>query len=147
MEYMIENAKDAFNYICGGKGKFTVASKKTGKRFTYKARQYNDKNLFNEKTPVFISVLNGPDNTSDYRYIGCILKNKIGLHAGKKGLPTADSYRALDWIIKSLHAIGEGNVPSNLEFYHKGNCGRCGRELTVPESILSGMGPVCAGKN
>ena len=137
----MEDAKSAFDYVCGGRGKFTMVSTKTGKRFTYRAKQYTD----NEKkrTPVFISVLNGSDNTSDYRYIGFIVKSNVGLNAGKKGLPMADSYRALDWALKHM---ANGNMPEGLEFYHSGSCGKCGRELTVPESIVRGMGPVCAGK-
>jgi hypothetical protein len=27
--------------------------------------------------------------------------------------------------------------------HHEGRCGRCGRTLTVPESIESGFGPEC----
>jgi hypothetical protein len=27
-----------------------------------------------------------------------------------------------------------------------GHCGKCGRELTNPESILAGLGPICAGR-
>jgi hypothetical protein len=30
--------------------------------------------------------------------------------------------------------------------HHEGRCGRCGRTLTVPESIESGIGPECAKK-
>jgi hypothetical protein len=33
-----------------------------------------------------------------------------------------------------------------LEVWHEGRCGRCGRRLTVPESIESGLGPECATK-
>lgn len=30
-----------------------------------------------------------------------------------------------------------------VEIWHEGKCGRCGRQLTVPESIESGFGPEC----
>lgn len=30
------------------------------------------------------------------------------------------------------------------EVWHEGRCGRCGRKLTVPESIETGIGPDCA---
>jgi hypothetical protein len=33
-----------------------------------------------------------------------------------------------------------------LAVYHEGRCGACGRRLTTPESISSGLGPVCAGR-
>lgn len=37
------------------------------------------------------------------------------------------------------------NLPSQIEVWHEGRCGACGRRLTVPESIANGLGPVCAG--
>ena len=39
----------------------------------------------------------------------------------------------------TCNEIGPG-----LEFFHAGRCGRCGRALTVPESVASGYGPECA---
>jgi hypothetical protein len=37
----------------------------------------------------------------------------------------------------------EGILGATLEFWHEGRCGRCGRRLTVPDSIASGYGPEC----
>jgi hypothetical protein len=34
-------------------------------------------------------------------------------------------------------------LPNICEVYHSGRCGRCGRELTDPESIKCGLGPHC----
>jgi hypothetical protein len=42
-----------------------------------------------------------------------------------------------------LESIAKGALPSGWEFRHEGRCGRCGRTLTVPESIDSGFGPEC----
>jgi hypothetical protein len=33
-----------------------------------------------------------------------------------------------------------------MELWHEGRCGKCGRALTVPESIESGLGPVCESR-
>ena len=140
MDAIIQNPKDALTYVNGGKGKFTVVSKKTGTRFTFKASQRKTDGV---KSPVFIKVLSGSDNQTDYRYIGFISTKKVGLIAGKKGLPTAVSFRALNWAVQQFAA---GNMPEDLEFWHSGKCGCCGRELTVPDSIASGIGPVCAGR-
>ena len=30
--------------------------------------------------------------------------------------------------------------------YHVGKCGKCGKKLTTPESILTGLGPTCSNK-
>jgi len=35
-------------------------------------------------------------------------------------------------------------VLNQLLYYHEGRCGRCARRLTVPESIINGIGPECA---
>jgi hypothetical protein len=35
------------------------------------------------------------------------------------------------------------DLPESLEIWHEGSCLRCGRKLTVPESIESGYGPEC----
>ena len=37
-------------------------------------------------------------------------------------------------------------LPEGYEARHEGRCARCGRALTVPESIDSGFGPECARK-
>ena len=36
-------------------------------------------------------------------------------------------------------------LPKTVEVWHEGICGRCGRKLTVPESVERGLGPECAG--
>jgi hypothetical protein len=41
---------------------------------------------------------------------------------------------------------GEEIAKAGFDVHHEGKCGRCGRKLTVPESVKSGFGPECAGK-
>lgn len=45
------------------------------------------------------------------------------------------------WIYKNL--IHKDLLESRIRVYHQGTCVRCGRELTNPESIASGVGPEC----
>lgn len=138
----IVNPADAARFVYGGNALFTIVSKKTGRRFTFKVmRAHNDR----ESTLRFVKVLSGPDNTTSYMYIGYLnTKNPGAMLPGKKGSPNADSYRALAWAVGNMSA---GRMPEELEFYHSGRCGCCGRTLTVPESIETGFGPVCAGKH
>lgn len=35
--------------------------------------------------------------------------------------------------------------PTGLEVWHAGRCAKCRRELTHPDSIARGLGPICAG--
>lgn len=41
------------------------------------------------------------------------------------------------------HMAQDKELPEQIEVWHEGRCGRCGRRLTVPESIANGLGPEC----
>ena len=135
------NNEQRARFVFAGNATFTLTSSRTGTSFTYRVRE--GKPMGSRAPKLFASVLTGPDNTSDYTYMGIVER------AGERAqlVPTrasavaqdAPSFRALDWFLK--------NVDSPLvEFRHEGRCGRCGRALTVPSSIDSGLGPECAGR-
>ena len=137
---MIEAAEDAMAFAFGGNARFTLKSEATGKRYTYRVSKAKDRDDM-----YFASLLTGPDNTSDYEYLG-FLKTGGGISmliAGKKGNPAHPAYKALDW---ALGHLSRGNMPDKLEFWHEGRCARCARVLTDPVSIERGLGPECAGK-
>ena len=48
------------------------------------------------------------------------------------------------WLWTRLNA--RAVLPANVTVWHEGKCGACGRKLTVPDSIKSGIGPVCAAR-
>lgn len=140
---LIASAEDALSFLLAGNATFTLASKRTGVRFTYRARwpePGSDRR--------FVSLLSGPDNTSDYLYMGMLtltldgrVKDFVQTRASRI-TPKSVSWFALTW---ALHHLKRGDMPEELEFWHEGRCGRCGRKLTVPESIARGLGPTCAG--
>lgn len=124
-------------FALAGNATFTVTSKRTGTRFTFKVRQPSP------TSPHFVSLLSGADNESDYQFLGTIFNGADYRH-GKKSRITADapSAVAFAWVWSHLD-----NLPADkVEVHHEGKCCRCGRKLTVPESIESGIGPECAGK-
>ena len=134
----LESANDALRFMFGGNAVFTLRSEKTGTRFTYKIRQKD------ETSPFFVSVLSGRNNERDYYYLGFIPRADRGtLIAGSKGLPGAKSFKALSWTLSQLSGA---RIPEKLSIFHEGRCCACGRKLTTPESILSGIGPECAKK-
>lgn len=52
-------------------------------------------------------------------------------------------------VLQSIKDDIDGGVyPSTVSCFAgtEGACGRCGRKLTVPGSIASGIGPTCAEK-
>lgn len=123
-------------FVMAGKARFTLVSRKTGTRFTYRARTIEGK-------PTFISVLTGADNENAYEFLGTIFADGSYRHGGKSHIGyTAPSAVAFRWFFESIAA---GRLSEHLEVWHEGRCGRCGRVLTVPESIATGFGPECAG--
>lgn len=127
----------ARQYIRAGKATVTMKSSKTGQRFTFRVRAARDGAVH------FVDVLNGSDNESSYAYLG-ILRRDMYQHGRKSRVgDTAASVVAFKWAWAQL---AKGRLPTALEIWHAGVCGRCGRKLTVPESVAAGLGPECAGK-
>lgn len=148
--HMFATAAAAKKFMLGGKAFVTIRSKATGTRFTYKMTVAEDKDGRGPGPrgyPTFVSVLNGPDNWSNYQYIGHIFADQGLFWPAKPGkskvAPDAPSCKAFAWTWR--HLIRDV-LPEQLEVWHEAKCGRCGRKLTVPESIESGFGPECAGK-
>lgn len=135
----------AKQFALAGCAILTVINNATSNRYTYKISKCKDENttgLF------FVGVLAGPDNTSSYQYLGTIRVSADGAakfdHGRKSHIrDDAPSARAMRWLWPHIEAA---EIPSVVELWHAGRCGRCGRLLTVPESVASGYGPECIGK-
>lgn len=65
--------------------------------------------------------------------------------AGQQFRPAggADPERVAAAIELFRHVAGHGGIDGRLTV--AGECGHCGRELTRPESVQRGLGPVCSG--
>ena len=126
---------DPKRFILSGKALFTVSNTETGNRFTYKVRGCKD-----NPDLLFVSVLNGPDNWSNYMYLGIISNGSFRLTKKSKA-PNGQSTKAFAWLWNRL--TQSAPLPEQLDIHHEGRCGRCGRRLTVPQSIELGFGPEC----
>lgn len=132
---MFTTATDALKFAQAGNARLTLVSKKTGTRFTYRLRRPAD------DKPTFVQLLTGSDNESDYTFFGTIFSDGSFRHSRKSSIgETAPSAAGFAWFWAHL---AKGNLPETIEVHHEGRCGRCGRALTVPESIESGFGPEC----
>lgn len=140
--YKFENVEDIKNFIVGGNATLTLESEKTGRWFTYRIKKLkNDE----EKSTFFVSVLTASDNEASYTYMGVIFnkgKMTFKLTKNSKIGETALSYKAFEIFFNLLQA---NKVHADMNVYHQGICGRCGRKLTVPESLVNGLGPECSG--
>lgn len=130
---------DVLAFIQAGKAVFTLKSMKTSNRFTYRVKESNDGKVF------FVSLMTGTDNEAHYSYIGVIREDSEFRHTTKsKVSEDADSFRAFSWFWRQVSSGSGSPLNPAVEFWHEGKCGRCGRLLTVPESIDRGIGPECA---
>src|SRR4051812_6538212 len=131
----------SLEFMLAGNATFTVCSTKTGVRYTYKV--VNPKFDKDDDKPAslwLVKVLCGQDNTNDYRTLGKITKNQFSTteKSRESGIRmSTPSVIAFMWTLKNLVA-GETNF--GVEIFHEGRCGRCGRKLTVPESVQAEYG-------
>lgn len=134
----LQDGTIAKRFLLAGNAMVTLVSKRTGVRFTFRVRASDDGNCH------FVSVLTGPNNNTDFSFLGTIFGKKNYAHGRKSRiLPTAPSAKAFAWAWKFIE---RAEVPSECEVHHEGRCGRCGRALSVPSSISIGLGPECEGK-
>lgn len=120
---------------------FTMESQVTGKHFTYKVS--TPEQLPQGKTrPLFVKFL-APD---DFHFIGTIWEDKKEYRHSPKARAKEDSevVKGLKWLVSHIQA--KKNLPEKMAFWHEGVCAICGRELTNPESIEFGIGPVCRNR-
>ena len=140
----IEDVDAKGRFILAGNSRFTLVSTVTGRRFTYRCKRWEKGEGEARKVRYYLDVLTGPDNGGDYRKLAVLYPNgrlyRQDRHPGAFG-PSAQSWVALDFLFNA-----NGISDPRVEVWHEGTCGRCGRALTVPESIESGLGPVCAAK-
>jgi len=138
-EYVIPRAlknEAVEKFMFAGKARITIQNIETGNRFTYQIKKLKDKDIW------FISLLTGSNNDSDYSFFGTVFSDKMSCKHSKKSRIGIDAsgVQAFGWLIKHYK-----NLPDNVRVWHNGYCGRCGKTLTVPESIVSGFGPTCVG--
>lgn len=121
-----------------------VETYKTNPHYTYRIRTKEEKG----QTKWFVDLLSGPDNVNSYTYMGRMNPETGNVVLTKKSKITEDawSYRILR---RCLARIFEGKpnkiAKAGFDVKHEGMCGKCGRRLTVPQSIDTGLGPICAG--
>lgn len=140
------------DFVLAGRADFTVENSATGGRFTFrvcaprKETEAGGEVIDHEAKVRFVKVLTGADNSSDYEFLGTVFLDGNVYRPGKKSRISSDapSSRAWAWFWGRL-AQGR-DLPESLNVWHEGRCARCGRKLTVPESVASGYGPECRGK-
>lgn len=144
------------HFFCAGNCTFTVRVPEdfAGKNgcnlhYTFKVEKAEPTERF-PKPATFIKLLTGPDNTQDYSYLGMLNEE-----TGEVRLTQRSCVGETAWAVRIIRRVfgqmweGEGCAAierAGWHLHHEGRCGRCGRPLTVPESLEVGIGPDCAEK-
>jgi len=129
-------------------GFLTVTNQTTGEHRTFRVRTQKEDAKFAPGSRI-VSLLIGPDNTSDYQGFGFVQDNgwitlwKRNRTPQYEGLAKAIrlGYRALE--------RGEDTFTTPKAIYTvqlSKRCLRCNRVLTSPESLERGIGPECASR-
>lgn len=133
-----------YEFCLAGDAIFTV-QEPNGVHHTYRISKVEANDRWPES--YFVKFLSGPDNTSDYTYLGKLDKFLAQVNTTAKSTSLKDCWKLK--VLNRVLARLAGNDYQAIEkagwkVHHEGRCGRCGRTLTVPSSIESGVGPECA---
>ena len=152
-------------FVLAGDAIFTV-SNGSGEHATFKVSKAKPNTIWPEPA-WFIKVLAGPDNEDEnnYRYMGKLVvpggysplpddpgpdpKVKLTSKSFELGLREEDKLvRVARWMLRAIWQVarGEYRLPIGYSIKHAGKCGRCGRTLTAPASIDTGLGETCANE-
>lgn len=125
------------------KGFFTIINKETGDHRTFRIKKQAEGARFAPNAQI-VGLLTGTDNESSYENFGFINPNGVGIWQKKK----ADrAFKAMGDLLHSLITQGEESPYAHrYTVKHSEKCFICGRTLTTPDSIETGLGPVCAGR-
>lgn len=124
--------RDEFEtYAKGCHGSITARSLATGNHYTFRFRKAQGGDLL-------ALVLTDGDQWQNLGYVD-FASRTVRLGRYSRFSRFSHAYQALAWLVK----LAEFN-PAIVAVLHDGRCGVCGRVLTHPDSIQSGIGPICA---
>src|SRR5580658_5026755 len=137
------------DWILAGESIFTIeipASANVDKpHYTFKVQKVEASDRWPEA--FFTKLLTGCDNENSYTYVGKMNPATGQTKTTGKSTKFEGTYplRLLNRTLARVWANeNEAFENAGYHVHHEGKCGRCGRTLTVPESIETGYGPECS---
>lgn len=137
---MFHTPTETKTFCLAGHATVTLRSQKTEKRYTFRINLCKDRETGEPKGLWFVSLLDGPDNENDYQYVGVL--DVHGFRTTGKSRFAKDSQVVKGFEYFWRHICAD-HMPPHMDVFHSGNCGRCGRKLTTPDSVTRGIGPIC----
>lgn len=124
-------------------GIVTASNPGTGQHRTFQVRTQADDAKFAPGKRV-VALLTGPNNERDYRSFGFVSdEGRVIVFRKLRGQTRQTIYDRYAELLESPETFVE---KFDFQFNFEGRCRRCNRKLTTPESVESGIGPVCAGR-
>lgn len=151
MDIPITPAERAISAYCWkGKGMkfngtYTIVNLKTGEYRTFRVKTQPKDSKFAPGKRI-VALLRGPDNERSYEPFGFVNDDGIRVFKSKQAL----KWTKWQWFAMMLWDLATNGVRlkgwGEYELKIAKRCRICNRKLTTPESIDSGIGPICAAK-
>ena len=133
-------------FFTAGRAVFTVSNPRN-EHYTYRISP-PDTSLSPAKKepPLFISVLT-EGSKRKFRYLGVVNREtgEVRLTNGSTFTTASLAFKVAKW---ALQQAWKGTpLPEGYRIQHEGQCAKCGKALTDPQSIECGLGPKCSGRS
>lgn len=129
-------------FVISGNAHLTVKTPKGHHTYWVEKVEANDR--FPEA--FFVKLLTGPNNETDYSYLGKLDTFTGQVTTTARSTMPADAYpvRLINRVLARVWCDDhDAYLSQGYDTLHDGKCGRCGRKLTTPRSIETGVGPEC----
>ena len=135
-----------FNIEAVRNGYFTIQNTNTGEHRTFRIWQSSERDKY-PKNAQIVSLFTGTQNTDKKHYKDFAFINARGCYSFLRLREHHGQWQAMCDLLHSLITQGRmSRYHAELGYVIENStrCFVCGRTLTTPESIESGVGPVCA---
>lgn len=141
---MITEVNNTFNILTHN-GRITIENRASGDYRTFQIKtQPKDSNFMPGLR--LVSLLTGADNENDYETFGILQPTGVITLWKSKRTPAYFAFCSLLLDRSYGENMRSVKAPLGYAYHYEGRCRVCNRALTTPESISSGIGPVCSGR-
>lgn len=129
-------------FLTAGKARFLV-SNAAGVQYTFRIKRWDSKKT--GKTFYFVDAQER-SQWMEFVKMGTMTEDGQFIHGGDRAEVPVDhiANAVFQWAVTQI--IEQNDLPEGYSMKHCGACARCGRPLSVEESVVRGIGPDCYGK-
>ena len=120
-------------------GRFTLVNERSGGHRTFRISTNKSGDYAGQRV---VSLLNGPDNESDYTAFARIEHGDIVVFRTVNGKPVTDESNFITY----RKMLKYPQLYPFVRWMSETTCRKCNRPLTNPVSIETGIGPECGGR-